>query len=222
MRPRAALFDVDGTLIDSVRQHAEAWAETFARFGFDIPVQAVHDQIGKGGDLLLPALLPPAVVEDRREELEAARGELFRRDYLPTIRAVPGARALLERLRAEGVRIALASSCDQDELPDFVRIADVAGLYDAATTSADAKHSKPCPDIFQAALAKLGVEAGDAVAIGDSPWDAKAASAAGVRTLGVLSGGFPAAELRAAGCVEIWRDCANLLESLERSLLGGG
>lgn len=220
MRPRAALFDVDGTLIDSVRQHAEAWAETFTRFGFDIHVQAVHDQIGKGGDQLLPALLPTEVVEARGEELEAARGELFKREYLPTIRPVPGARALLQRLRADGVRVALASSCDEDELPDFVRIADVEGLYEAATTSADAEHSKPCPDIFEAALAKLGAEPADAVAIGDSPWDAKAASAAGVRTIGVLSGGFPAAELRAAGCVEIWRDCADLLENLEQSILG--
>lgn len=220
MRPTAALFDVDGTLIDSVDGHARAWAATFARFGVEAPAEAVHAQIGKGGDQLMPVFLPQPLIDARGEEIEQVRRDLFRRDYLSEVRAVPGARALFERLRADGLRIALASSCKADELDDYVEIARVGGLFEAATTYDDAEASKPAPDIFEAALRKLGVRPDEAVAIGDSPWDAKAAGAAGVRTIGVLSGGFSEAELRDAGCVEVWRDCADLLAGYERSLLG--
>lgn len=210
---------MDGTLIDSVDAHARAWAATFARFDVQAPIEAVHDQIGKGGDRLMPVFLPQALIDARGAEIEAVRRELFRRDYLPAVTAVPGARALLERLREDGVRIALASSCKADELDDFVEIAGVGGLFEVATTSDDAQSSKPAPDIFQAALARLKVDAADAAAVGDSPWDAKAAGAAGLRTAGVLSGGFAEATLRDAGAAEVWRDCADLLENLPRSLL---
>ncbi len=217
-RPAAALFDVDGTLIESVDAHARAWVAAFRHFGIAADFLGVRSQIGKGGDQLMPAIASPEQIAADGEALTAYRAELFKRDELPSVTGVPGAAALFTRLRAEGVRIALASSCKVDELDAFIRIAGVEGLYDDAATADDAEHSKPCPDIFEAALRKLGVPPDAAVAIGDSPWDAKAAGAAGVRTIGVLSGGFDEAELVDAGCEQVWRDCADLLTNYERSL----
>ena len=119
----AVLFDVDGTLIDSVDAHARAWQEVLAWHGFDLPFEKVRHQIGKGGEKLMPALLPAEVVERQGKAIEKERAELFKEKYLPEIRAFPGNRALFERIKADGLRIVLASSAKGDELENYKRIA---------------------------------------------------------------------------------------------------
>lgn len=218
--PKAVIFDVDGTLIDSVLLHAQAWADTFRRYGLDVPVEDVRQQIGKGGDQLMPVFLDQETIDSKGEEIEQFRSDLFKERYLPQVRGLPGVRELFQRLRSQGTRIALGSSCKSDELDGYMKLAGVADLVQVKTTSDDAERSKPFPDIFQAALDKLGdVNAGDAVVVGDSPYDAEAAGTAGVRTVGLLTGGFAEDELRRAGCIAVYRDPADLLENFEASPL---
>jgi len=214
----AVIFDIDGTLVDSVDLHALAWQQALGHFGHDFSFERVRRQIGKGSDQLLPALLPVDVVERQGKEIERYRSELFKRDYLPRVRAFPAVRELFERLKADGKRIALASSAKGDELEMYKKIAGIGDLIDAETSSDDADKSKPHPDIFQAALGRLGrVSPERVIVIGDTPYDAQAAAKAGMRTIGVLCGGFPEADLRAAGCIAIYRDPADLLARYDES-----
>src|SRR5215213_2583790 len=159
----------------------------------------------------MPVFLPPVMLEGQGEEIEAYRGDLFKRDYLPKARAFPGVRALLERIRVAGQTVALASSGKADEVERYHEIAGIADLVQAVTASDDAERSKPHPDIFVAALRRITpVTAAEAVLVGDTPYDAQAARKAGLATVGVLCGGFPEADLRAAGCVAVYRDPEDL------------
>jgi beta-phosphoglucomutase-like phosphatase (HAD superfamily) len=139
----AVIFDVDGTLVDSVDLHARAWREALAHFGVEVPFGEVRAQIGKGADQLIPALVPEDRLEDVRSPLEAFRARLYREAYLPQVVAFPAVRRLVARLRDDGKRIALASSAPADELAHYVRLAAIEGLYHAATTADDADRTKP-------------------------------------------------------------------------------
>ena len=217
---KAVIFDIDGTLIDSVDLHAGSWREALRHFGHDVPYEKVRAQIGKGGDLLMPALLPEEEVRHRGEEIEEYRRDLFKREYLPRVRPFPSVRELFERIEADGLRIALASSARKDELGRYKQIAGIEDLLEAETSSDDAEKSKPHPDIFEAALARLrGIAPAQAIAIGDTPYDAQAAGKAGMRTIGLLCGGWPEPELREAGCTAIYRDPADLLGRYDQSPL---
>jgi phosphoglycolate phosphatase-like HAD superfamily hydrolase len=218
----AAIFDVDGTLVDTVDQHAIAWQRTFAHFGHDIEFNAIRSQIGKGGDQLMPVFLPKQEVERHGKQIEAYRLELFKRDYLPNVRGFPKVRALFKRIASEGKRIALATSAKGEELEAYKKAADIADLVHDETSSDDAERSKPHPDIFEAALARLNLTPERAVIIGDSPYDAEAAGKAGLKTIGVLCGGFAETELRKAGAAQIFDDPADLLANFERSLISQG
>ena len=215
----AVLFDVDGTLIDSVDAHARAWTNALRYFGVDVAFDRVRAQIGKGGDQLLPVFMSAADIERRGEALEAYRREIFKRDELPTIRPLPRVGDLFVRLRRAGQRIVLASSAHRWEIEHHLRLLDVEQLVDGFTTSDDVDRSKPCPDIFAMALDVAGVPADRAVAVGDSPWDAIAATRAGVRSIGVRSGGFSDTDLLDAGCVAIYGDPAALLIDYENTPL---
>jgi HAD superfamily hydrolase (TIGR01509 family) len=219
MGVRAVLFDVDGTLVDSVDLHARAWHEALRKFGKDVPYERVRSLIGKGGDQLVPDLLTPEEVERDGEALKAFRSDLFQRVYRPQARPLPGARELVLRARDAGLKVALASSGKADDVAWNRRLIGLDGVLDAETTSDDAERSKPHPDIFDAALAQTGAGPEEAIAIGDSPWDAEAARRAGVRTIGVLSGGFPEADLRGAGCFAIYYGPADLLRRWDASPL---
>ena len=218
----AILFDVDGTLIDSNDLHASAWREAFGHFGFDIPFEDIRGQIGKGGDNLIPTLLPD-VPEERRDEMESFRGELFKRDYLPRVVPFAGVRALFERLKSDGRKIVLASSATGPEIAFHVGVIGGEDLVDATTSADDVEHSKPCPDIFAAALDKvrpLGRE--ETAVVGDSPFDVIAAKKLGLRVIAVRSGGFPDELLREAGADEIYDGPEDLLRNYDASLLGVG
>ena len=210
---KAVIFDVDGTLIDSVDLHAKAWQEAFAEFGHQIPFKELRDQIGKGGDQLLPVFL----FEDEQamlgKQIEARRSDLVKQRYLSRMRAFPKVRELFERLRQDDIQCVLASSAKQEELRVYKELLRIEDLVQAETSSDDAEKSKPYPDIFEAAMARLpSMGAADVLVIGDTPYDAQAAGKAGLRTIGVLCGGFTEDSLREAGCIAIYRDPADLLE----------
>jgi HAD superfamily hydrolase (TIGR01509 family) len=218
----AVIFDIDGTLIDSVEQHARAWQDALRRFGRDVPLDELRRQIGKGGDQMLPDYFSEDELRRRGEDIEAYRTDLFRRVYLPTVQPFPAVRELFHRIKSSGRRIALASSCKANELDGYKELAGIADLVDTATCSDDVERSKPAPDIFEAVLGKLQpIAAFEAVAIGDTPYDAEAANRAGLRTIGFLSGGFSEDDLRDAGCMAVYRDPADLLAKFDGSLLAG-
>ena len=218
MKYQAAIFDIDGTLLDSVDQHAEAWRIIFERHGKNIPFQEIRSQIGKGGDQLLPVFFSPEEIEEHGAQMESERGKLFKKNFLPNVKPFPGVRPLFERMRRDGLRLALASSAKKDELEHYAKLLEIDDLIEAGTSSDDAEKSKPHPDIFDAAVKKLGevpVEA--TLVIGDTPYDAEAAGKIGIRTVGFRCGGFAESDLRKAGIVALYEDPADLLRRYEGS-----
>lgn len=214
----AVIFDIDGTLVDSVDLHAEAWQVALEKFGKKVTFEEVRRQIGKGGDQLMPVFLSEKELEQFGDELERYRGELFKQEYLPRVKRFPCVPELFKRIRQDGKRIALASSAKGDELTTYKKIAGIEDLIDAETSSDDAEKSKPYPDIFQAALGQLGdISPGQVVVVGDTPYDAQAAGKARLRTVGLLCGGWNAEHLRQAGCIAIYRDPADLLAGYDES-----
>lgn len=210
----AIIFDVDGTLVDSVDLHARAWQEAFAHFGHQVSFQDVRAQIGKGGDQIIPHFLSKAEAEKIGEQLDRHRGEHFERSYLKTVKPFPAVRELMQQLHANGKRIALASSAKDKELDHYKQLLGIEELVDAQTTSEDAERSKPHPDIFQAALHELGgPDPAQCVVVGDSPYDAQAASRAGLRSVGVRCGGFPQDVLTDAGFALLHDDPRELLRA---------
>lgn len=216
---QAVIFDVDGTLIDSVDLHARAWQETFQHFGKDIPFDEVRMQIGKGGDQLMPVFLSKEEIEERGKEIEEFRKRLFKEKYLSQVRGFPKVRELFLHLQAQGKQIALASSAAGDELEAYKKAAGIDDLpLGAETSKDDAEKSKPHPDIFEAALEQLGhPRLEEAVVVGDTPYDIEAARKAGLRTIAVRCGGFPEDTLR--GAVAIFDDPADLLTRYAESPL---
>lgn len=216
-RPEAVLCDVDGTLLDSNALHAEAWQKTFEHFGIQTDFDEVLHQIGKGGDHLLPVFVPEGDRERLGKQMQEYRKELFRREYLQRVKPFPGARDLLVKMKDAGIRVAIASSSNKEDLKKFEEIASITDLVDEETSADDAERSKPAPDIFQAALDRLGLPPERVLALGDTPWDVQAAGKAKVKTVAVTSGGWTEEELREAGALEVYRDVSQLSEKFEGS-----
>lgn len=218
--PAAIIFDVDGTLLDSNDYHATAWCGAFAQFDKQVPFERIRPQIGKGSDQLMPVFLSPEEMERDGERLKACRERIFKEKFLPLVRPFPKVRELFERIKADGTLIALASSGSEKEVDEYKQIANVADLLESHTSSDDADRSKPHPDIFLASLENLGdIDPSKVIVVGDTPYDAIAAGKAEMRTVGVLCGGFPEADLRNAGCFAIYRDPAHLLAEFDASPL---
>ena len=213
------LVDIDGTLVDSNALHAEAWRRAFEHFGIQVGMDEAWRQIGKGADQLIPAFLSEPDRKRLEPKLKELRKEIFHRDYMERIVPFAGARALLVRVRAHGMKIALATSSDPEDLKTYGKIIGMEDLVDEASSSGDAEASKPEPDIFKAALAKLHMKPEQAIALGDTPWDAQAAGKIGIPTIGLTSGGWRRDDLRDAGCVEVWQDPSDLLHHFEESAL---
>jgi HAD superfamily hydrolase (TIGR01549 family) len=187
----AVIFDIDGTLIDSVDVHAQAWREAFLQFGKDIPHPKLRPSIGKGGDQFMPDFLSQEEIDEFGVAMEKWRGEHFKTNYMKAIRPFTFVRELGLRLRRDGKRLALATSAKGDELDYYKELIELEDLIDAETSSDDAEKSKPEPDIFLAALARLGnPDPTKVLVVGDTPYDIEAASKAGMRTVAVLCGGF--------------------------------
>jgi len=214
---KAVLCDIDGTLVDSNLLHAEAWVRAFAHFGYHFSRDDVLHQIGKGGDQLIPHYIPSDRLPELEEPIKKFRKTLFHEQYFDRIRAFPGARALLEKMRSVGLRIALASSADKEDLSRLKRIAQIEDLVEDETAGEDAEKSKPHPDIFEAALARLRILASEAMALGDTPWDIQAAAKAGLPAVAVTSGGWAEDQLRAAGAIAVYQGVADIAERFENS-----
>jgi HAD superfamily hydrolase (TIGR01549 family) len=215
----AVVFDVDGTLVDSVDLHARAWQEAFRQFGKPLPFERVREQIGKSSDQLLPVFFSADELERFGKELKEFRQSLFQRKYLPQVKAFPRVRDLFLRIRHEGQRILLASSAKEEELNSYKHLMNAEDLIDETFNSSELSKSKPHPDIFSAALKRAGITADRAIGVVDSPYDAEAAGRIRLATIGMLCGGFPEEKLRAAGCIALYLDPADLLAHYDESPL---
>ncbi|HEX8554126.1 MAG TPA: HAD family phosphatase [Sphingomonas sp.] len=214
--PKAVLFDLDGTLVDSNTFHVDVWDQVFREAGYPVPRDVIGGQIGKGGDQLVPALLPH-LDAGISEQLEHRHGVLFKQLFLDRVRPFPGAAALVERVHASGAKVVLASSASAEELDHYGKLLGIEHLVAARTTSDDVSATKPAPDIFATACQKVGVDPADAVVIGDTPYDIEGATAAGIRTVAVRSGGFSNDTL--ADAIATYDDVGALLADFERSPL---
>ncbi len=188
-RVRAAVFDVDGTLIDSNQAHADAWAQAFRESGFEADSSALRWMIGMGGDKLIPAVAhipassaPAKAIAERKKRIFAS--------CVPRLEPTRGARALLEHLRRLRVVMTVATSGERAEVNALLEQAGVADLLAIRSSKDDAAESKPDPDIVRAALAKAGVQASSALMIGDTPFDVQAAERAGVASVALRCGGY--------------------------------
>jgi len=210
------LLDVDGTLLDSNDAHTQAWKNALAAFGYHVPYDRLRPLIGKGGDKLIAEVVGIDDESTQGQQINDERKLVFSRDFLPGLRPTAGARALLERLRAEGFQLVVATSASGDELKSLLRQAGVEDLIPLSASSSDAEASKPDPDIVKAALRKAGATAASALLIGDTPHDIEAARRAGVRTVALRCGGWwNDGALSAA--VGIYDDPADLLRQLAGS-----
>lgn len=215
------IFDVDGTLVDSNEFHAESWQRVMAEYGKKVEFDAVLKQIGKGGDQLMPEFLSPDEIDEFGEELEEKRNKLFQKEYLPKVKAFPDVRRLFERIKENGARIVFASSATDKDVEEFKRITNTEDLLEDTTSSDDADASKPEPDIFLAALEKLGnPPKEETIVVGDTPYDAIAAKKGGLKMIGVTCGGWSEEDLKREGCVEVYESPADLLEKFDQSKLG--
>jgi HAD superfamily hydrolase (TIGR01549 family) len=216
---RGVLFDVDGTLVDTTYLHAVCWWDAFRANDHHVPMANIHHAIGMGSDELLDHLLGEDRDRDADDTLIGAHLALYQQ-YWHRLQPLRGASDLLRRCKSAGLQVVLASSASEQEFAALMAVLDADDVKDAATTSDDADSAKPEPDIVQAALDRVGLDAADAVFVGDAVWDGSASAKAGVPFVGVTCGGTPEQQLREAGAVEVWRDPAEIVANFGRSALG--
>ena len=206
--PVTAILDVDGTLVDTNYQHAIAWHRALRDHGHTVQLWEIHRHIGMGGDQLVAALIGEEGERADGEAIRDAEGDAYG-ELIGEVQAMDGATELLRELRGDGAKAILASSAKAEEVEHYLDLLDARDLVEGWTTAADVERTKPHPDLVQLALAKGG-DGGRAVMVGDSTWDVKAADAARIPTLAVLTGGFAEAELREAGAVEVVKSIGEL------------
>jgi HAD superfamily hydrolase (TIGR01509 family) len=217
MAIRAVLLDIDGTLVDSNYLHVDAWSRAFVDVGHPVDTWKIHRSIGMDGDMLLDAL-----IEDADASTRKLASEQHSKHYTTTIdrlRAFHGARELLRVLASHDITVVLATSAPERELKTLRSVLSIEDAVAVVTSSEDVTSAKPSPDIVRVALDRARVEPTEAIMVGDSVWDMKAAKRAGVTCMGLLSGGIAKGELQAAGAAAVYRDPADLLENVRRSLL---
>jgi len=214
---KAALFDVEGTLIDCAQQSIETWQRTLARFGLDVPRQKLQEQSGRDTMEMLQELLPHCP-EKTRKELAKQQGELYRKEYLPSVRPFDGVPELIRQTKAGGFKVGLATTCQPDELKVYLDKLGIDSLIDGIACGTDVKHGKPHPDLFKLGLRRLCCDAPSSLTLGDSPYDANAACLAHLEPFGVETGGFSRDALREAGCRAVFRDTKDFLERCEHWL----
>lgn len=211
---QAVILDVDGTLVDSNDKHADCWVDAFAHFGKKVDWTVVRGQIGKGGDLLVPDTLNAREMRTFGEELKTYRGDLWKRRFMETVEVFPGVPEAIRAIHDRGIRVALASSANPDEVDYYVDLLGVDGILEGTTSKGDAEVSKPSPEIFEAALDRVGADPALALAVGDTPYDVLAAHRIPMAVAAVLSGGFAREELTKAEF--LFDDLRSMVKELDR------
>lgn len=219
-RPTGVLLDVDGTLVDSNDAHAHAWLKALAEAGVRTEFATVRRLIGKGGDKLLPEVSDIDAKSSKGKAISKRRGEIFQEEYLPELRPFPGVKELLARMTEEGLKLAVASSSEKDQLKSLLEVCGADEFIEASTSSDDAENSKPDPDIVHAALEQLGLPPEQVILLGDTPYDLEASLKAGIRMVALRCGGWGDADLKAA--VQVYDDPADLLARFDASPFAGG
>jgi HAD superfamily hydrolase (TIGR01549 family) len=208
--PLTAILDIDGTLVDTNYHHTVAWYRAFRQHGIVLPLWRIHFHMGIGGDQLVAALTDDATEEEKGDDIRTAEKALYMA-LIEEVEPMEGSRELIVDLKERGHTVVLASSAKSTEVDHYLDQLDARELADW-TTSADVEATKPQPDLVQAAVDKGGN--GEALMVGDTPWDVQAAQRAGVETIAVLTGGFSRAELEEAGAVQVFDSVAELRERL--------
>src|ERR1044071_2668102 len=212
----AFLFDLDGTLVDSVYQHVLAWREALEAGGIRLAVWRIHRQIGMSGGLFVNALARETghtCSPEEAERIHQVHGDAFKR-YASQVRPLPGAEELLAYLTKAGVPWSIATSGRLESASLSLRLLGI--NTDVPIITRDmVQHAKPDPDLFLVAAEKLGVEISDSVVVGDSIWDLLAARRARALGVGLLSGGYGREELERAGAYRVYNDPADLLRHLD-------
>ena len=218
---RGMIFDIDGTLVDTNSTHVEAWRRAFNDLGFEVPTERIEVEIGKGGDLLVPAILGQAIEERQGDVLRKTQKQQFlnlaRQERFRVFPSVP---ELFRALRQRGIRTALATSSGKEHLQATSESAgiDLPHLGDILVTKAQVETSKPAPDLVIVALEQLGFSPAECAMVGDTIYDAQACNGAGVVFLGLSSGGTPADRLLEAGARGVWRDTGHFYADLDHAL----
>jgi HAD superfamily hydrolase (TIGR01509 family) len=214
MRFNGYIFDVEGTLVDCVRQNLLSLQQALAERGVAVAYEVLQLYSGLDGDQTLQIVAPDLDRNERKTVLEL-KGRLYDANYLTSVQALPGVRDVFEALAKGGGKIALATDCKGPELKHYLSLLKVTDLIDSMACGDDVEHGKPDPRLVGLALRKLGVPAGQAIMIGDTPYDAEAARGAGTAAAGLLTGGFAKEALAEAGCVVVAKDLRELLSWLE-------
>jgi len=215
------IFDIDGTLVDTNPTHVEAWRRAFESLGYDVPVERIEIEIGKGGDQLVPAVLGDEAEQRHGEALRKGQKQHFLKLAAGRrFRVFPSVPELMKNLRDRKLRTALATSSDEKHLQATSQSGglDLLHLADFLVTNDEAEASKPAPDLVIAACEKLQLDPAECAMVGDTIYDAQACQGAGVVFLGVQSGGTGAETLLAAGAAGVWRDTGHLCAELEHAL----
>jgi HAD superfamily hydrolase (TIGR01509 family) len=212
---RAAIFDIDGTLVNSNDAHASAWVDALAERGRRVSFEHVRPLIGMGSDKLLPRVAGISADSDDGRLIADLRSQIFRDRYLPTLEPTRGALQLLEQLRDERLTLVVATSAQKEEVDGLLQVAGAQKLFAAATTSDDADRSKPDPDIVQAAIDRSGCGRDETIMVGDTPYDIEAALRSGIPIVALRCGGWSDEALGKA--VAIYDDPADLLEHYDLS-----
>jgi HAD superfamily hydrolase (TIGR01509 family) len=213
-----AILDIDGTLVDTNYQHTISWSRAFARHDRTPALWRIHRHMGMGGDQLVAAVTDARTEAELGDAIRDAEAEEYMR-LIGEVVAVEKARELIVALKDRGHRVVLASSAKDTEVDHYLELLDARELVDGWTTSADVTSTKPAPDLVHAALQRVAANPDDAVMVGDTPWDVRAAAQAGVGTITVITGGFSEAELRESGAVAVYESVADLLDDLDGTRL---
>lgn len=211
-----AILDIDGTFVDTNYHHALAWFRAFRQHGLTLPLWRIHRHIGMGGDQFVRALTSRETDQRIGHAIRTAEGILYA-ELIREVTPMHGARDLIDELKQRGHRIVFASSAKASEVDFYLDLLEVRALADAWTTAGDVEATKPHPDLVNAALSRVDAKPREAVMIGDTPWDARAARGAKVPLIAVLTGGFSEAELREAGAGQVFESVGELAAALDQT-----
>jgi HAD superfamily hydrolase (TIGR01509 family) len=214
-----AILDIDGTLVDTNYHHTIAWYRAFRQHGIVVPIWRIHRHIGMGGDQMVESLTDERTECEHGDAIRTAERTLYA-ELMPEVETMEGSKELIEELKRRGHKVVFASSAKANEVDHYLDLLDARELADGWTTSADVENTKPEPDLVKAALERGGMAASEAVMVGDTPWDVRAAREAGVQTITVLTGGFAEEELCDAGAAGVFESVRELCSQLDRTPLG--